>query len=197
MNRHIDDVVESFDGLRPNARGWVARCPAHEDRSPSLSIAYGSKALLVTCHAGCTFDQILNAAGLQPQQLFYDYDPHHTLSHPPRTSRSEANRRVAAIQRRIDGEPTPLPVDRLDDLLWAAYPTHPLRIAWWGVEWYPYSCYPFDQVMAEWVIVSDSAVFGYIEPQWVSWGRPDWHATKRTILQELIRCRRRPPSTVT
>lgn len=40
----------------------TARCPAHDDRSPSLSIADGDKGrLLLFCHAGCSYDDIRGA----------------------------------------------------------------------------------------------------------------------------------------
>ena len=35
-----EEVAERLNG-RPSGDGWSARCPAHEDRSPSLSIAAG------------------------------------------------------------------------------------------------------------------------------------------------------------
>ncbi|MEI8153560.1 MAG: toprim domain-containing protein [Hyphomicrobiales bacterium] len=41
-------------GGRRGGRGWIARCPAHNDRSPSLSICdAGDGKVLVHCHAGC------------------------------------------------------------------------------------------------------------------------------------------------
>lgn len=39
---------------RRSGRGYIVRCVAHEDRSPSLSLADGTDGrLLVKCHAGC------------------------------------------------------------------------------------------------------------------------------------------------
>jgi len=44
----------------------IARCPAHDDRDPSLSIRDGRDGrLLLHCHAGCDFTDILAAAGLR------------------------------------------------------------------------------------------------------------------------------------
>jgi hypothetical protein len=37
----------------------MARCPAHDDRSPSLAIRAGDRRVLLYCHAGCEQDQIL------------------------------------------------------------------------------------------------------------------------------------------
>lgn len=49
-------------GIDPTRGHGVTRCPAHEDRSPSLSwrLAQDGRALL-HCHAGCTFAEILQA----------------------------------------------------------------------------------------------------------------------------------------
>lgn len=41
---------------------WVARCPAHDDRSPSLGIREGNGGrVLLRCYAGCTFDAVRDA----------------------------------------------------------------------------------------------------------------------------------------
>ncbi len=41
-------------GGRKAGRSWIACCPAHHDRSPSLSISAGPDGkVLVRCHAGC------------------------------------------------------------------------------------------------------------------------------------------------
>lgn len=42
--------------------GWVARCPAHDDRRPSLSINEGEDGrVLVRCHAGCDQSAVIDA----------------------------------------------------------------------------------------------------------------------------------------
>ncbi len=51
--------------------GWQCRCPAHEDRTPSLSIKVGDDGCaLVHCHAGCSFDSICAALKLTKAELF-------------------------------------------------------------------------------------------------------------------------------
>jgi hypothetical protein len=55
--------------LSPKARksgtGWIDICPAHDDRLPSLSISCGADGkLLLHCFAGCSFEEIISAAGL-------------------------------------------------------------------------------------------------------------------------------------
>jgi hypothetical protein len=57
------------------ARGtdqWIAQCPAHEDRSPSLTIAATSDRVLIRCWAGCSANDIVRAIGLELSDLFND-----------------------------------------------------------------------------------------------------------------------------
>jgi len=47
------------------------RCPAHDDRDPSLSIAFlPDGRVLVHCHAGCEAASVVAAAGLTMESLF-------------------------------------------------------------------------------------------------------------------------------
>lgn len=48
-------------GGRWTAGGGLCRCPAHDDRHPSLSVRPGRTRLLFHCFAGCTAQQILQA----------------------------------------------------------------------------------------------------------------------------------------
>jgi hypothetical protein len=67
----MEDVLSQLDRVRPTTRGWSARCPAHPDRTPSLSVAEGDIGVLVKCWAGCTVDEIADAMGLRVANLFY------------------------------------------------------------------------------------------------------------------------------
>lgn len=68
------EAVLSRFAARPTRPGfWVARCPAHADRRPSLSLWLGrSSVLLIGCHAGCRKCDILRAVGLTMSDLFPD-----------------------------------------------------------------------------------------------------------------------------
>lgn len=62
--KHLDNVSRTGDGYR-------ARCPAHDDSSPSLSIGVGRDGkVLLCCFAGCDFAAIVKAMGLKPEDLF-------------------------------------------------------------------------------------------------------------------------------
>lgn len=49
---------------------WIARCPAHEDSSPSLSVAERDDRILVHCFAGCPLEDICEALGVFVGELF-------------------------------------------------------------------------------------------------------------------------------
>ena len=78
-----DPITHLVEALRANglhtvksSGGFMAQCPAHEDRQPSLSISTGKDGrALVYCHAGCGIRDILDTLGIDPQALFADYDP--------------------------------------------------------------------------------------------------------------------------
>lgn len=51
---------------RSSNNSWIACCPAHDDRTPSLSIKdIGDGKLLLNCLAGCDTEAILGALGLE------------------------------------------------------------------------------------------------------------------------------------
>ena len=66
-----DELLARFDKVRRSGKGWTARCTAHEDRRPSLSISSGDKGWLIKCWANCDFRDIVAAAGLDTQRLFF------------------------------------------------------------------------------------------------------------------------------
>jgi hypothetical protein len=76
----IELVLRGLSGVRQRQPGqWSARCPAHDDRGPSLSVRESSdKAVLMHCFAGCTVHDITAVLGLNMSDLF-----------PPRDSRPD------------------------------------------------------------------------------------------------------------
>ena len=66
----LDDLLGRLKGVRPSSEGWMARCPAHDDQHPSLSIGHGDDGRwLLHCHAGCTVDAVGGALGRNPVQI--------------------------------------------------------------------------------------------------------------------------------
>ena len=75
MTAPVDLVLDALrdHGHEPkrSGKGWSCRCPAHDDRNPSLSVNAGDDGrALVRCHAGCTVEAVCAAIGLQPSDLF-------------------------------------------------------------------------------------------------------------------------------
>ena len=68
----VELLLSRLEHVRANRNGtWVARCPAHDDRSPSLSIATGDDGkVLLHCFAGCGAADVVEAIGLELSSLF-------------------------------------------------------------------------------------------------------------------------------
>lgn len=66
----LDDFVQLLDKPRKSGRGFIARCPAHEDRSPSLSVRGDGERILVHCFAGCRVEDVLSVMGLELRALY-------------------------------------------------------------------------------------------------------------------------------
>lgn len=71
----IDGLLSRLAGVRQTGPDrWTARCPAHEDRSPSLSIRDTGERVLMNCFAGCHPEDVLAAVGLTWRDLRPDRD---------------------------------------------------------------------------------------------------------------------------
>lgn len=57
--------------------GYMARCPAHEDRNPSLSVDFKDGTMLLLCFSGCSYESIMAAVGLTPADGFTPQEPTH------------------------------------------------------------------------------------------------------------------------
>lgn len=68
---YVTNILDRLKKLKKHgAAQWSAICPAHEDQSPSLSIAIGDKGVVLNCKAGCTNDSVVGALGLEMKDLF-------------------------------------------------------------------------------------------------------------------------------
>jgi hypothetical protein len=67
----VQIVLDRLEGARRASGGWTARCPSHEDRSPSLSVTEGRDGrALIHCFAGCEVEDIVRALGIELADLF-------------------------------------------------------------------------------------------------------------------------------
>ena len=81
MSTPVERLVELTHAKR-NGEGWIAKCPAHDDERPSLSISEGTDGqALINCFAGCSTDAIVNALGWKVRDLFPENSTHQKRGH--------------------------------------------------------------------------------------------------------------------
>ena len=77
---NITEFLGRLTGVKESSHGWQARCPAHDDKNASLSIAQGKDGrILLNCFAGCPVESVVGALGLHLADLF-----------PPKTGNDKA-----------------------------------------------------------------------------------------------------------
>jgi hypothetical protein len=78
--RPADAVLSRLAGVKATGKGrWMAKCPAHEDGSPSLSIReMDDGRVLIYDFGGCASLEVLGALGLSLTDLFADRPAHHS-----------------------------------------------------------------------------------------------------------------------
>lgn len=149
----LDDLLARLDAVRPRpGGGWEARCPAHPDPGPSLSVDPGRDGrILLYCFAGCAFADVVAALGLAPADLFAAGGPAGATAPPAR--------HLSALPPAVLRPPRP------------PAPPKPARVARLGETWYelrdaagrPVACHR----RVDWRVAG-----GGIEKD-VSWWQPD------------------------
>jgi hypothetical protein len=133
VQRILTALREHGHESKRSGAGWCCRCPAHDDRNPSLSISAGDDGrALVNCHAGCKPAAITAAVGLTVRDLFPD-DPSRRNGHAPRTRPSvtvtKTPRKPARSAGIGDGDAKTFPT--ADDALAALERRHGPRSMTW------------------------------------------------------------------
>ncbi|MBU6994035.1 hypothetical protein [Ferrovum myxofaciens] len=108
------NFVERLQKVRRTGPGkWLACCPAHDDRSPSLAIREADDGrILVHCFSGCSVQEIVGALGLELSDLFPPRDINHKPEARPfpaadilKAIAFEATVAGLAIGHFLDGKP--------------------------------------------------------------------------------------------
>ena len=112
---NVDLLLGRLEGVRPaGPNSWMARCPAHEDRDPSLSVSVKEGRVLLHCFAGCSADAVLGAVGL----TWRDLRGGESWAWSPLPSRAKPKPEPET--------PSPEDVERWESLWERAKPGHPL-----------------------------------------------------------------------
>ncbi len=98
----VHRLLARLDGVRELGPGrWIARCPAHDDRTPSLSIReLDDGRLLIKCFAECGAADVMHAAGLELHDLF----PERLVDHHYRPLRPQERWVPADVLRAVGHE---------------------------------------------------------------------------------------------
>ena len=86
--RPVDKLLSRLDRVTERSDGqYLACCPAHEDKSPSLSIKeVDGGRVLVYCFAGCSAAEVCASVGLELRDLFRVGEPQQRYQAGPRLS---------------------------------------------------------------------------------------------------------------
>lgn len=108
------NILERLDGVRKTGSDkYVARCPAHADKTPSLSVREMSDGrVLIHCFGGCETEDILAAVGLtfrdvMPERLgdFPRVRPAFTASDALQALARESGVVALAVANAVDRKP--------------------------------------------------------------------------------------------
>jgi len=98
----IDALLSHLDGVRESGPGkYVARCPAHDDKSPSLAIKdCGDGRILLHCFSLCETEDVLAAIGLtfadvMPERIGSDH------AYKPMRQRFDARQVLAGLSHEV------------------------------------------------------------------------------------------------
>ncbi len=93
----INNFLSKFDKVKPTGNGkYLACCPAHPDKSPSLGIKQTDDGkLLLHCFGGCSITDIVSAVGLELSDLMPENPSYQKGTKPPRFNKYELFDRLA------------------------------------------------------------------------------------------------------
>jgi hypothetical protein len=107
----VEEILGRLESVRRNGEGrWMAKCPAHGDRTASLSVRTGDDGrILLHDFGGCSFTEIVGALDLRPEQLF----PPRTGPWTPRRPRPDPDREARDLLQRLRHLRVPPPPERM------------------------------------------------------------------------------------
>ena len=69
----IEHMLKRLEKVSKSGKGYIARCPAHDDKTPSLALQECSDGrILLKCFAGCSALEVVGSIGMSMSDLFPD-----------------------------------------------------------------------------------------------------------------------------
>jgi putative DNA primase/helicase len=65
----LHELLSRLKRVRRQGNSYMAICPSHDDRNPSLSIKEKDGRILLHCFAGCSYEQVRAALGIDSSEL--------------------------------------------------------------------------------------------------------------------------------
>ena len=130
LHPKFEAFLDGLERVKRSGRGYVARCPAHEDSEPSLSVIADERGIGLYCFAGCSVESILDKQGLTWADLFFD-DSKPVRSKPRRRDWRAIELESYACAARLQHEPKVLERMRFGRG-WAAKAFELLHVGWDG-----------------------------------------------------------------
>ncbi len=85
MSAIADRLLDRLEGVKQTGHNrWMAKCSAHDDRSPSLSIRETNDGILrIKCFAECGGADVMSAVDLELKDLYPEPLKHHSAPGKP------------------------------------------------------------------------------------------------------------------
>ena len=96
---NLEAILNKLHGVKRNGDGWMALCPAHPDKNPSLSICEDNRRILLHCFAGCSVGAICAAMRIEIRDLFTE--PRLARKPEPPPIVRDAERQIASLRGRL------------------------------------------------------------------------------------------------
>ena len=81
----LEHLLSRLRQVKGRNNSFTARCPAHDDSSPSLAVRETPDGrILLHCFGGCSVEEVLGAVGMEIGDLFPESGDHHQGRVKPR-----------------------------------------------------------------------------------------------------------------
>lgn len=95
---NVQAILSRLERVRRSGGQWIARCPAHDDKTPSLSVHEENGRVLLHCFAGCTVESICVSLRIKTADLFSEP---RTLRRPEPAIVQVAERGLGDVRSRL------------------------------------------------------------------------------------------------